>query len=300
MKNAWGFIPLDITGLCHSLSMLSAEVTNSHLKSADALNDWLKTLSYPMYQNTPIDLNGDGLEDRLVYLETSDQGDLDGWAFFMTANGYVAKYFDYSTTQDDHSDNAVIPLEINSEIRAFMLPSGDSFSIVVLKQDFQIDTGSYFFQPSVHASKIISQFSPVQIMADVKNRNGQKSIVLSWNDLSQSFVEENSLDLVLSEIEKLLFVDQDYPSIINRVNFLLANSNFDSDIPTLCGISVADDFCVDFPEKYAAYFLYMRALSFEQMGLVNDARDAYYQLWQKYPQYLFGIIASKKLEPVQP
>ncbi|MBI5935379.1 MAG: hypothetical protein HY867_16880 [Chloroflexi bacterium] len=300
MKNAWGFVPMDITGLCHSLFMLQAEAKNHHLTSAVTFNDWLKTLSYPIYQNTAIDLNIDGVEDRLVYLETSDQGDLDGWAFFMTDDGYVAKYFDYSVTQDNGSENTIIPLEISDEIKAFMFPSDDSFSIAVLKPDFHVDTDAYFYQPSVQSNKVISQTQPVQIMADVMNRYERKTLIFSWNDISQSFVEQNSIDYVVSQIEKVLYVDQDYLSVINRVDTLLANSNFESDVATLCGISVADDFCVDFPEEYAAYFLYMRALSFEQMGLVNDARDAYYQLWQKYPQNLFGIIASKKLEPVQP
>jgi hypothetical protein len=140
----------------------------------------------------------------------------------------------------------------------------------------------------------------VQIKVDIKNQDEQKTVIFSWDDRSQSFVEQNAIDLEISQIEKALYVDRDYPSVINRVDTLLVNLNFVSNVAMLCGISVADDFCVDFPEEYAAYLLYMRALSFEQMGLVNDARDAYYQLWQKYPQNLFGIIASKKLEPVQP
>jgi hypothetical protein len=299
MMDAWGFV---YTGgkLCNDYFMLPAELKNQHVTSTDALTDWLNTLPYSVYQNTVIDLNGDGSEDHLVYLETGNQGDLTGWVFFMTSDGYTAKYFDESSTSSVHSEITIIPLEINSGLNAFMLQRGSSIFINLIAPDLRVELDDTAYAFDVHSYKIVSPTQPVQIKVDIKNQDEQKTVIFSWDDRSQSFVEQNAIDLEISQIEKALYVDRDYPSVINRVDTLLVNLNFVSNVAMLCGISVADDFCVDFPEEYAAYLLYMRALSFEQMGLVNDARDAYYQLWQKYPQNLFGIIASKKLEPVQP
>jgi hypothetical protein len=299
MKDAWGFVPMDIK-LCDSLFMLPAEVKNDHLSSANMLNTWLKTLPYPVYQNTPIDLNGDGLEDRLVFLETSENGDLDVWAFFMTADGYIAKYFDYSSSKDDLSEITIFPLEINDGTKAFMLPSEDSISIDILKTNLQNDSNAYFYQPDVQSYKVIRQTQPVQVMLDVKDQDERKTLVLSWNEFSQSLIGQNAIDLTVSQIEKLLYVDQNYPSVIDRVDTLLSNVNSEAGATYLCGISVSKDFRVDFPEAYAAYFLYMRALALEQMGQVNQARDAYYALWRDYPDNLFGIAASKKLIQANP
>lgn len=298
MIEAWGFAREDV--MCRADDVIVAEAKNHRMVSVEVLDEWLKTLPYPVYQSTPIDLNGDGLEDRLVFLETRDNGGLDIWAFFMTMDGYTAKYFYSSSSKADHSDITIIPLEINSEVKGFLLSSDDTIFINVLKPDFQFDTNAYYFYFTVRSYTVISQTQPVQVMLDITDRDERKTLILSWDESRQSFDWQSAIDLTMSQIEKLLYVDRDYPSVINRVDTLLANSNFESSVATLCGISVADDFCVDFPEEDAAYFLYMRALSFEQMGLVNDARDAYYHLWQKYPQNLFGIIASKKLEPVQP
>jgi len=297
---AWGFTPVWRTSLCSIYDVLPVEVKIQHLMSATQLSEWLESLPFLVYQNTAVDLNGDGVEDRLIYLETSDQGELDSWVFFMTADGYDAKYINSFSNDFEDSEKAIYPLEINSELNAFMLLFSKSISINFIKPGLQIEPDENAYAFDVRSYKVVSQTQPAQIIVDVKNQYEQRTLEFFWDDLSQSFMQQDSIVFTQSQIEKVLYVEQDYPSVINRVDTLLANSNFESNVATLCGISVADDFCVDFPKEYAAYFFYMRALSFEQMGLVNDARDAYYQLWQKYPQNLFGIIASKKLEPVQP
>ena len=287
---------------CDIYEMFPAELENSRITSAEMLDEWLNTLAYPVYQSIFIDLNGDGIEDRLIFLDQVGDGYLDAWAFFMMPEGYIAKILDngFSDGQAEGAriERMIVPLGQIEGLRAFLIPSRKTITMYLISPDLVIFYP--LFQPSAESYKVMSEAQTLKIIVDIKNQNGQKTLELSWDGFANGVVEQNGLDVVLSQIEQVLYVDQDYPSVIKRVDVLLDNSNFDSDIPTLCGISAADDFCVDFPEKYAAYFLYMRALAYEQMGLVNDARDAYYQLWQKYPQNLFGIIASKKLEPIQP
>ena len=276
MIKAWGFAYEDT--LCRLYDVIPAETKSHHLTSVEMLSEWLKTLPFPVYQNTPIDLNGDGLEDRLVFLETDTNGGLDVWALLMTANGYVAKYFDYSSSKSDHSEITIIPLDIDGELKALRL------------------------SPSVQSYKVISQIQPVQIMVDVNISKSHEQItrIISWDSPTQSFVNQDAIDLALFQMEGLLYVDQYYSSVVKHVDAILTYSNPEQQVTYACGISVAEDFCVDLPEEYAAYFLYMRALALEQIGQVKQARDVYYALWRDYPGNLFGIAASKKLTPVQP
>jgi len=120
--------------------------------------------------------------------------------------------------------------------------------------------------------------------------------ILVKRELSQKFELQDDFRIVQATIEELIYVERNNPSAINKVDHFLRVAPPESVLAYTC----SDGNCHYFYDWYISYFRYMRALAYEQMGMLDQARDSYYELWQDFPKNVFGAIAGKKLMPVQP
>jgi outer membrane protein assembly factor BamD (BamD/ComL family) len=99
-----------------------------------------------------------------------------------------------------------------------------------------------------------------------------------------------------TDIEEMFYIRQDYSGAIQYIDQFLSSAPPETRDWYECVLDV----CKYYPEWYVPYFRYLRGLAYEQLEEDDQAKQAYYELWTDFPNSIFGVAASLKLELVNP
>ncbi len=293
MIESWGFIWQGGI-LCDEYEMLPADVMSSQLLSSEMLDSWLTTTAYKIRFNDLMDLNNDGLEDRLVVFSITDGDTFVVWAFIMTKDGYVAKLVKVFWNAAEH-EIIILPLETTNRKSVFLVSLEPEVVVFRVLPDLRIET--QVDEYGVQSYMVFNQPASTRISIHIDNKSDEsRTEAYFWSELSQRFEKQDDFRIAQATIEELFYVDRKYSLAINEVDHFLLIAPPEPVVPYSCG----GENCEYLLDWYIPYFRYMRALAYEQLGLTDQARDEYYSLWQDFPKNVFGVVAGKKLKPAQP
>jgi len=296
MLAAWGIVD-DKESLCNTYDLLPVDVKDARLTSPELLMQWLDKIELTVYQKEDVDLNEDGLEDHLILLDMTNSEEPDVWTFLATPNGYQAAYLSDSWFENDVSKLTIQPIKLGGNMPAHLMLFDGSLVIFRVESDLTIKTLAETYD--VQSFDIVDQVLPAKILVNIDNYyEGQRIIVYLWDSRTESFVEQpDNFINAQAEIEELLYAKESYQGTIDYIDKFLRAAPPEPKQAYVCS---ADTGCKYLPEWYVPYFRYLRGLAYEQLGQDEQARQAYFELWQDFPENVFGMTASLKLEPVNP
>ena len=141
-------------------------------------------------------------------------------------------------------------------------------------------------------------FTSISIQVD--GYDGKRLDAYLWDPDAQNFVlQTDPFSRTQISLENDLYNKHDTAGVIANVDQFLSAALPEPQMPSQCGTGVPGG-CTYYPAWYVPYFRYLRGLAYEQLGQVDAAAQAYYELWRDFPNHIFGIAAGLKLEPVNP
>jgi hypothetical protein len=283
--------------ICDVYEILPLDVKSAHVTSPASLSNWINKTNLTIYQNESIDLNRDGLEDRLILMDTTGSNSPDVWAFLATADGYIAIFVHDLWTENAALRAKISPIQAGDNNFAYLVVLDKDFAFFRITKDFKAEilakgTGVRSFETT--------EIAPVQVKINIDNYpDGKKTLNYVWDSLSSNFVEQDEFKNAQIKIEKLLYSEQDYNGTIDYINQFLQAEHQEPFQPYQCGTSIPGG-CNYEPAWYSPYFRYLLGVTYEQLGQQQQAIQTYYELWRDYPKNVFGMVASLKLEPIAP
>lgn len=298
MLKAWGIVDTK-EPLCDIYDMLLADMRNANWTSPEALMGWLNTHELTIYRKEDIDLNNDGLLDHLIWLDVTDSGVPDTWTFLATSNGYQAGYVSDIWPKDEQSKLNIQSIKIGNSMLAYLLSSNGELIIFRVRSDLGIETLVEDY--GVQSFDVNDEVTPTKLLVHTDNSyDGQGAIVYIWDSNMETFVEQtDSFVVAQAEIEKLLYTEKDYQEVINYLDKFLQIAPPEPKRIYFCSADIPEG-CKYLPDWYMPYFRYLRGLAYEQLGQNEQAKRSYFELWRDFPKNVFGMVASLKLEPVNP
>jgi hypothetical protein len=294
---AWGFAR-GHGSLCDIYEMLPVDAQNARMVSADLLNAWLKKTAFTVYQNEPVDLNGDGLQDRLLVLDTIGYGSGDPWAFLGAPDGFKAVFIsDMSSESEQQLVMKIRSINTGDVVPTLLISLGDRLNIFRITPHSTIE--SLVDEYSVQTFEVVDQASPAKILVKVDGYSGKRTTTYLWDSKTKNFVEHDDFAIAQAEIENLLYIQKDYRVAIVSINSFLQTAPPEPTRPFECGVDIPGG-CRYRPDWYIPYFRYLLGVSYELSGQSDQAKQVYYELWRDDPKNIFGIAASQKLMPAKP
>lgn len=294
----WGIVDWK-GGLCNSDEMFSAELQSAKIMSSDLLIEWLEKSEFPVYETVPMDLDGNPETDFLVLMNTSrSESNNDLWVFFWTPNGYISKYiYNYFDTKDSEFNQLYIITVGNMPVH--LLSVGDTLVAVRILPDTTVKV--VLEEYGVKSYELRQETDPTRILINVDNNlDGKLTKIYQWDKTEESFVlQPSDFEVAQHEIETKLYHVRDYEGVTEYIHNFLSASPVEPKEISVCGIDIPNG-CVYSPEWHIPYFRYIRGVAYEQLGQFDMARDAYYELWRDFPDNVFGVAASMKLQLVNP
>ncbi len=279
-------------GLCNASEMFSTELTSAKLDSFEKLEVWLKAKGIIIRQQDSIDINGDKFEDHVIWLDADVNLHFDYWVLFGSSDGYIASPLTYSIDKQKtpfeiveilvDADTKVFMLKTNTEITIF---SPSSYDLIVLMEEFDVEL-----------VKILSDISPARLLINIDGTwQGRMTKNYQWDTNEKKFtLMPDIFEITQYELEEKLFVERDFQSVIEYVDEFLLTAPPEPKYPAFCGVDVPDG-CKYLPEWYVPYFRYMKGIAYEKMNKLENAEMAYLELWQEFPDNIFGIVSGMKL-----
>jgi hypothetical protein len=290
----WGIV--DWKGaLCDSDEMLSSEAGKLNGASPKEIRNFLKKAGARIYYDEHSDLNNDSTKDYLALVEFDDSDNIDAWAFLNIDGGIKAQLINSFYSEDNKPKLNVRSLQTGDELIR-LIAVGDEliFARFLADSSPKIILEEY----GVRDFSLIEDVSPLRVVVDVDNfLDGQATKGYQWDASTKEFVPIDVLfDSAQSSLEEMVYAKRDYSGVIKYIDHFLSTASPETRDWYAC---VIDD-CKYLPEWYAPYFRYMRGLAYEQLGDEEQAKQNYYELWRDYPDHVFGVAASLKLEPIKP
>ena len=301
LKN-WGVV--DWVGhLCDVNEMLPAVIENPQIFSGNELGDWLKKSETRIYQEIKQDLNADGLEDYLFLMDASGSTDPGVWAFFASPDGYRAKYiYDFYFSDADQRRIKVLPIQIGNGEPIYLITASDQLIVVQLAPNDSSPEILIEEFLGVKNFQLIDNEMPAEIMVNVdSNWEGRKTKTYQWDSPSKDFILQDDVFVVgQTTIENMIYNDHAYSEAVNYIDQFLTVVPPEPRSVSYCSAGLPGNGCVYQPDWYVPYFRYLQGLANEKLGRKQQAAEIYFNLWKNYPNNVFGVAASLKLEPVQP
>lgn len=301
MEN-WGVV--DWVGkLCDVDEMLIVAVKESRVISGDTLRNLLRKSGIRAYQDTELDLNADGLEDYLFLMDTSGLDDPDIWAFFASPDGYQAKHFeDFYFYETDSRRMKVLPVQVGDGEPIYLITANEQLIVARLNLNNsppEILVEEFLGVKNFH---IIDNESPVKIILDVDNNwDGKKTNIYQWDSSQKDFILEDDLFMVAqAAIEDMIYDDYAYAEAISYIDLFLTSAPPEPHSFSYCAAGLPGNGCVFEPYWYVPYFRYLQGVAYEKLDQKQQATKAYFNLWKMFPDNIFGVAASLKLEPMNP
>jgi hypothetical protein len=94
--------------------------------------------------------------------------------------------------------------------------------------------------------------------------------------------------------QRLVFQEHNYLQAIVYINEILVQAPPEPKFISSC---ISNE-CNYFPDWYRPYMFYLLGLSYDMAGRKSLARDVYFNLWQDYPNDMFGMAALHRLVAV--
>lgn len=294
----WGIVDWK-DGLCDSDEMFSAELQSAKITSADLLVEWLEKSEFPVYETRPMDFDGNPETDFLVVMNASlSESNSDLWVFFWTPNGYISKYiYNYFDTKDSEFNQLYVITVGNMPVH--LLSVGDTLVAARILPDTTVEV--VLEEYGVKSYELRQDTDPTRILINVDNNwEGKLTKTYQWDKTEESFVVQPSIfEVAQREIENKLYHAKDYDGVTKYIDNFLSTSPVEPKDISACGVDIPNG-CIYYPEWYIPYFRYIRGLTYEQLGQFDKARDAYFELWRDFPDNVFGVAASMKLQLVNP
>ncbi len=298
MLAAWGIV--DGKGsLCNEYDLLPLDIKGTRLTSSVSLLQWLDRHEFTVYQKTALDLNSDGLEDYVLLLDTQDIDSADAWAFLATPEGYQARAISTEWSGSEQTELGISSIKVGDGASAHLILLDGILVAFRVNTDLSIETWEEVY--GVKSYDIVDEVQPAKIVMNIdSDYEGKRTTVYVWDAQTQSFIEQTDPYVnARIEIEDLLFTKQDYEAVIRYIDEFLQTAPPEPKVVYACGADIPGH-CKYFPERYVPYFRYLRGLAYEQLGQNEQAKRAYFELWQDFPKNVFGMAASLKLEPISP
>ncbi|HCR71417.1 MAG TPA: hypothetical protein DIW23_08250, partial [Anaerolineae bacterium] len=221
---------------------------------------------------------------------------LELWLIRVTADGLKAQDLNFYLRRDIHQIKILNLSDVTNQ-KIFLLTTADWLRIIHVLPDgrTKILIEKYDGVKSFGVSTVQDS---VRIVVNIDSGfEGRKLNVYEWNMIEEDFdLMANTFEVFGKEIEQDVFVEHKYLQVANSIEeFLLTPL----DEPIEWYSCNNDSGCVYSPPFYIPYFRYLQGLSYEQLGDFDKARDVYYELWNEYPDNVFGVVASMKLELVK-
>jgi len=290
----------------------------SNINDQEALKQWLvnqdKTAVY--VQNILIDdkelwlanfLNGTTQQDKANIYQL--------WAFFNGPNGRNAVFLgeqdlDSGKIAEWYKENIVIfksqqspPFLLVDVDDSLLFLSVTSGEVKILENIYGINL--FFSHDNERVDVMFSDWYP----------GNWNFISYEWDNTTQSLREIPSqgydFGSVQSKAESLVYEENNYIGAIVYISNTLLASPPDQVIWPDCYEYIARradeletqpsiSLCEQPMEWHRPYLLYLLGISYEMSGKLDDAKLTYYSLWHDYPENVFGVAASLKLELVKP
>jgi hypothetical protein len=119
VRDTWGLVGWHRYSICNPSDMLPADMRSEKITNPKSLLSWLKKSGIKIYQQEKIDLNGDGEDDYLIFLDAYESDDPDVWAFFASPKGYLARYVYDFWPESDQSKLEIEPLRVDPALPVY-------------------------------------------------------------------------------------------------------------------------------------------------------------------------------------
>lgn len=311
--NRW---PTSVNRFCDdnaALESLFSRNDASNIDSQEALNQWLVDQG-----KTDIYIQNVIMGDKELWLasfltrttQKYDANIYQSWAFFTGPNGQNAVLLGNSKITEWNKENAVVftskqepPIllvEIDDCLLFLSITSGE---VKILKNICGIDL--FFSKDNERVNVMLSDWYP----------GNWRFVSYTWDNAAQSLRETASqsydFDSVQRKAETLIYKENDYIGAIVYISNVLLMSPPDQVFWPDCYDYIAErandieaypnvTLCEQPMEWHRPYLLYLLGMSYEMSGQLDNAKATYYSLWHDYPNNIFGVAASLKLEPVNP
>jgi len=197
------------------------------------------------------------------------------------------------------------------DISADFLPLDQDDALVVIPTG-SADPQDFFIFHILSDGEIFTELSDYYVNGFVDQSSGEITTISQGYLDSQPEIAVYTWDRNLEKLDKkiinfdfvnpqdkaegYIFQDRNFPQAILYINKLLVQSPLEPKSMSSCYYSSCDYY----PEWYRPYLRYLLALSYEMSGQMDQARDAYYALWQDYPTNIFGFASGHRLNLAKP
>jgi hypothetical protein len=293
----WDTFPYPAIGsLCDAEAALETAASTLQVSTAAGLEDWFGQLGITQTLVMPVDLDGNGQDDWLAWFQSEDWGD-DLFAFVRTPSGLKAsevggEWVDEKdiTLRAYHPDQAALLVQVVQTGKDLYIFYFDEHGELVWL-DGEYPVSAFWIDERTEGSQLVVYTQSEYYSAEL--------ITYTWNADTRSLERRLvAFDYAPAEAEaeRLLFQAQDYAGAIVFIEQFLQDAP-----PELLYAYYCDQGSCDYqPEWYFPYLRYLLGLAYELDGQPEPAAATYFQLWQDYPSYIFGMVARLKLEPSAP
>jgi len=308
MDAGWGeyyyaFWPMQGRGqeavICSLAEAFQSSLARAPIHNQAELIDWFTRNQVPWNGLQTADLNGDGLTDWLVMVNTAQPSYRNLWALIQGPSGIKAINIDtlstpsnsitaYRAFQPAKEAGTFHAYQINQNVLIFhLIQSGEKLAV-----DIDFTAGYGWPTPHVNINGLLIDVQgqvPEQQLV-VQGENGINGI-LSWDaDMHRLKRTLTSLTQAnqITQAETALFKNQN-PFQAREIIQLLFRKGIQEEMPDVWSHE-------KFTPRNRPYLQYLLGLTYELTGNQANAVQAYYQLWHDYPYNPYAVIAGEKLE----
>lgn len=293
----WGVV--DWNGfLCNMKKIFVSELASEKIGSPEALDVWLDRTQINVYEKISVDVFDNGKIDLLALLNTNTLSEKDIWLLSLTQEGFYKPLYIDHYSYSDKSELSIkeIPSDETNNL-VYEISLGDELIIVRILPD--LTTNILIEEYGVTSYEINQTQESLSLIINIDNQSdGKITNSYLWNSMEQNFIyQPNIFEITQKNIEENIYIKNNYSETIIYIQNFLKKRYSEPEYIFSCS---AESGCTYSPPFYIPYFRYLQGLSYEQLGDFENARDIYYELWQDYPDNVFGVVASMKLELVNP
>jgi hypothetical protein len=302
LRDNWGVVGW-AGKLCNPDEMLPSDAVNFKIVSSKMLMDWLRKSGVHIYQEVGLDLNNDGNQDYLFLLDASGSDDPDVWAFFASPEGYQARHiYDFYFYETDPRKMKVLPFQVGNGEPIYLITANGQLIVVRLTSNNlspEVLVDEYF---GVQNFRLIDNESLTKVVVNINDDwDGKKTNTYQWDSSTREFVLQDDLFVVgQTTVENMIYNDHDYIKAISYIDHFLATAPPEPLPFSYCAAGLPGNGCVYEPDWYVPYFRYLQGLAYEKLDQKQQAAETYFNLWKMFPNNVFGVAASLKLEPASP
>jgi hypothetical protein len=308
----WGFVNrrwnssmglgASVESLCSFQDGLVTGVKTLQISTSLELQQWLEDAGVQTLGVESGDFNEDGQPDYLamvVYPVTQWFVEQKIWAFVQTSNGMVAtQLISSGSPEGEESPSASLAWK-NYRLASIPFP----VSIVWAGSDLiAFRVGSDGIAQRLFRDFNVNSYIQVgdgfSVLAMDRGQNKQ-IITYTWDKVAGRFTEQIAgydFASVEHEVEQLLFIEQNFPAAIVRIEIFRVEAPPEPRRVETC----YEHGCTYFPDWYHPYLRYLLGIAYEMTGKPELAVETYFRLWQDYPDQIFGQAAANKLTLQQP